>query len=309
MATKLEGDAAIAELATKQHGLITREQALKAGISSSGIDRRLANGSWESVYERVYRLRGTPRSEWQKVLAACLHGGPEAFASHRTAAWLWKLDGFLDAPPRKVEISVPHDRRPKLKGVEVYRRRDDKLEHTLKEGIPTTLLARTICDLAALLKEDALEIALDSAGRGKPEFLEDLAELLGKTKGRGRKGNGVLGALVLERRGDNATGSSNETEVLRAVRKAKLPRPSIQYPVFEKDDHPFMHLDFAWPAQKVALLPDGVGVHMTKRQFEKDAVQRAKLTAMGWRWVNVTKSLISEGTWLKAIATLLRSSK
>ena len=210
------GDNRIAELASKQHGLVSRAQALdEAGLSSSGIDRRLANGSWESVYSRVYRLRGSPHSEWQKVLAVCLHLGPEAVASHRTAAWLWKLDGFLDAPPSKVQVSAPHLKRLEVKGVELFRRRQ-KLEEgfTLKEGIPTTVLTRTLSDLAGLVKEEALEIALDCAGRGDPDFIHDLAEFLGKDKGHGRKGNGVLAALVAHRRGRNATGSSFETRVL-----------------------------------------------------------------------------------------------
>src|SRR5436190_1195017 len=150
------GDAAIDDLASRQHGLVTRDQALhEAGLSSSGIDRRLANGAFEAIYPRVYRLRGSPRSEWQKVLAVCLHG---------------------------------------------------------------------------------------------------------------RKGNGDLARLVQRRRGASSTGSGLETKVLRAVRAAKLPTPVTQYPVFEHGDHPFIHLDFAWPDQKIALLPDGVGTHQTKRQ-------------------------------------------
>jgi very-short-patch-repair endonuclease len=306
--TKLVGDAAVAELAKNQHGLVTRAQAKAAKISSSGIDRRLANGAWEPVYARVYRLSGSPETEWQKVLSVCLHGGEGAVASHRTAAWLWKLDGFLDKPPSKVEVSASRDRRIDLKGVELFRRRED-LDYTIKEGIPTTVLTQTLCDLAGQLKEDALEIALDSAGRGKPEFLEEMAEFLGAQKGHGRKGYGLLGSLVQRRRGGSATGSKFETKVLRAIRAAKLPAPSTQHPVFDGDDHPFAHVDFAWPDQKVALLSDGVGVHKSKRQFEKDAVQRARLTALGWRWVNVTPDLVKEGTWLKAIAKLLAASK
>lgn len=307
MTRKLEGDAAIAELAPNQHGLVSRVQALESGLTSSGIDRRLANGAWEYLYPRVYRLSGSPRTAWQKVLAACMHGGDATFASHRTAAWLWKLDGFLEEPPTRVQISAPRDRRMKLKDIELFRRRD-ALEHTVKEGIPTTLLTQTLSDLAGQIKEEALEIALDSAGRGRPEFLEELAEFLGQEKGYGRKGNGVLAALVRRRRGGNATGSPFETKVLRAIRAAKLPAPTAQYPVFERGgDRPFIHVDFAWPEYRVALLPDGVGVHKAKKQFEKDAVQRAKLTALGWRWVNVTPDLMSEGTWLRTIGKLLKT--
>ncbi len=305
---KRTADEEVAHLAPGQQGLISRAQALDAGLSSSGIDRRLANGSWELQHLRVYRLRGSPKSECQKVLGACLHAGPGAFASHRTAAWLWKLDGFIDRPPLKIQISAPRDKRFKLKGVEFFRRRE-KLKHTIKDGIPTTVLTQTLSDLAGLVKEEALEIALDSAGRGNREFIEQLAEFLGEEKGHGRKGNGALAALVLKRRGGNATGSSFETRVLRAVRAARIAAPTTQYPVFEKADRPFAHLDFAWPEHRVALLADGVGIHKAKRQFEKDAVQRAKLTAMGWRWVSVTPDLVGEGTWLRAIGKLLGERK
>lgn len=308
MAKKLEGDAAIAQLAPTQHGLVSREQAIEAGITSSGIDRRLASGAWESLYPRIYRMSGSPNTEWQKILALCMHGGEKALASHRTAAWLWKLDGFLEAPPLKVHLSVPRDRRLTFKNVELFRRRDE-LQYTIKDGVPTTVLTQTLSDLGGLIKEEALEIALDSAGRSRPEFFEELAEFLGASKGRGRKGNGVLGALLLRRRGTNATGSGFETKVLRAVRAAKLPDPVTQHPVFERPDRPFAHLDLAWPRQRVAVLVDSGQIHKAKRQFEKDAVQRAKLTAMGWRWVNLTPHLLTEGTWLRTVATLLAEAK
>lgn len=305
MAKKPVGDEALGELASEQHGLVTRAQALKAGLSSSAIDRRLRNGAWDAPYVGVYRLRGSMKSDEQKTLAVCLHIGEGGVASHRSAAWLWQLDGFRDEAPRKVHVSAPRDRRVDLKGVEVFRRREE-LGHVMKDGVPTTFLTQTISDLAGILKEEALEIALDSAGRGKLEFIEELAEFLGESKGYGRTGNGVLGDLVRARRGGNATGSSFETKVLRRIRAAKLPAPVVQHPMFERGgDHPFMHVDFAWVAQKVALLPDGVGTHMSKKQFEKDAVQRAKLTAMGWRHVNLTPDLVAEGTWLKAISSLL----
>lgn len=300
-----QADATVFGLAAKQHGLVSRAQALEAGVSSSGIDRRLANGSWTQVHPRVYRLHGAPVTEWQQVLAVCLFLGPEAFASHRTAAWLWKLDGFLDRPPFKIEVSAPHHKRLNLKGVELFRRRTPVEEYVVKEGIPTTVLTRTLADLATLLRPEALEIALDSAGRRYPDFFEALAEFVGATKGHGRKGYGRLGDLVQKRRGANATGSAFETRVLRAMRAANLPTPEPQYPVFVTDERPFAHLDFGWPAWKVALLVDGVGIHKSKRQFEKDAVQRALLTSIGWRWVNVTPDLLDEGTWLRTLKTLL----
>jgi len=46
----------LARIAGKQHGLVTRAQLLEAGISRSGIRRRVSRGALLPQYPGVYRV-------------------------------------------------------------------------------------------------------------------------------------------------------------------------------------------------------------------------------------------------------------
>src|ERR1051326_3320604 len=52
----MDGDRAVAHLAERQHGLVTRPQAARCGLTSSGINRRLNLGSFVALHPGVYRL-------------------------------------------------------------------------------------------------------------------------------------------------------------------------------------------------------------------------------------------------------------
>src|SRR5205085_9280123 len=83
----------IHSLAQKQHGLLTRAQALAGGLSDGDIRGRLNAGIWQRVYAGVYRVAGSRITHEQAVLAASLAPGGQALASHGTAAELHGLPG------------------------------------------------------------------------------------------------------------------------------------------------------------------------------------------------------------------------
>jgi hypothetical protein len=85
--------AAVADVARRQHGLVTRAQVL-AVASDHQLKRSLRNRSLEPVRRGVYRLAGVPETWPQHVLAVCLTAGAEAHASFRTGAALHGLPGF-----------------------------------------------------------------------------------------------------------------------------------------------------------------------------------------------------------------------
>lgn len=87
----MELEAALAQMARCQLGLVTRRQALAAGLSLRGIRTRLARGDWLLVRRSVYALAGVRPTFEQAALAACVAVGNGCWASHRTAAALWEL--------------------------------------------------------------------------------------------------------------------------------------------------------------------------------------------------------------------------
>ena len=82
----------IAPIARRQHGLVTSHQ-VRGVVSAPQLARLLRDRKLEPVRRGVYRVAGAPHSWRQSLLAACL-ARPSAYASFRSAAALWDLEGF-----------------------------------------------------------------------------------------------------------------------------------------------------------------------------------------------------------------------
>ena len=81
----------IARIAEANWGVATRTQLLRAGVSSSAIDRRLANGTLLIEHPGVYRVGHRAPSVEAAYLAAVRACGLGAVLSGRAAAHLWGL--------------------------------------------------------------------------------------------------------------------------------------------------------------------------------------------------------------------------
>lgn len=141
-------DAQIAAIARRQHSIFTLAQAREAGFSMRMIQGRVELGIWERVHHRLYRVAGSQVTWEQRVVAACLSSGPDAVASHRSAAALWELSGSLRDV---VEVAMPRLRSTDLEGVVTHRTSDLRADDvTVRRGIPVTKPARTLVDLGAV---------------------------------------------------------------------------------------------------------------------------------------------------------------
>ncbi|HSH61008.1 MAG TPA: type IV toxin-antitoxin system AbiEi family antitoxin domain-containing protein [Acidimicrobiales bacterium] len=69
MLIEVDTGSAVSVVQRSQHGLITRRQAMRAGLTRSTIATNLANGVWVSVRRGVYALAGVRpsrgRRRWQ----------------------------------------------------------------------------------------------------------------------------------------------------------------------------------------------------------------------------------------------------
>ncbi|MGI9029695.1 MAG: DUF559 domain-containing protein [Ilumatobacteraceae bacterium] len=137
------------EYARQHHGLITRDAAIRCGMSRTGWYRALAEGELAPIYAGVARLYGTPVTREQTIAAAVLAAGPGAMASHRSAALLWGVPR-PDADPIDVMLSN-RAREATLPGVIVHRPRDRKdLSPVLRRNVRCSNVLRFLCDLGAV---------------------------------------------------------------------------------------------------------------------------------------------------------------
>ncbi len=126
--------------------MITLEQLLWAGLTRSGITRRVQAGRLHRLYRGVYAVGHLDLSREGRWLAAVLACGPGAVLSHESAAHLWSMS---PTSPSLIHVTVPNrNGRKRRPGIRIHYR--DGLEPsdvTRKRNIPVTSPARTRRDL------------------------------------------------------------------------------------------------------------------------------------------------------------------
>lgn len=276
----------LAAVARSQKALFTLEQARDAGYSLREIQHRRETGRWDQVHSGVYRVAGAPASWDQRVLAACLAAGSGAVVSHRSAARLWCID---ESGRPHVELTVPAGRYHRLDGVVVHRSTDLGASGiTARNGIPVTTPARTLVDLGAVQPARWVERALDVALSRRLVTLAGLRQSLDVVARRGRRGAGVLRAL-LDARSDAAgmTESVLEARMLRLCREQGLPEPACQHHV-RVGARLVGRIDFAYPADRLAIEVDGYESHSSLGAFSRDRTRQNDLVALGWTVLRFT---------------------
>lgn len=196
-------DEAIADLASRQHAVVSAQQALDLGGSRRMLGARVRQGRLVPADIDVFRVAGAPMTWESRVLAAVLSAGPSAVTSHRTAAALWGFDGFRPGTP---EVTIPRGRRYRRPDVRSHESTDlDRCGTRRRNGIPVTDPSHTLLDLARMVGDRRLLQATESARRLKLSSWSELIATLAKHARRGRPGIRRL------RRVNAANGSSSDS--------------------------------------------------------------------------------------------------
>ncbi|MFC4949525.1 type IV toxin-antitoxin system AbiEi family antitoxin [Pseudonocardia sp. GCM10023141] len=133
---------------TRQAGVISRAQALAAGITPGAVDRCVRVRHWLPLHPRVY-LVGVPADPDEvRVRSALLWAGPAAVLGGAAAAW-WH--GLLGSAPTTLAITVPGRRAGARPGVLVHRRVLAAADVTTCRGIAVTAEALTAVEAAVEL--------------------------------------------------------------------------------------------------------------------------------------------------------------
>jgi very-short-patch-repair endonuclease len=274
-------DLVCARQAATQYSLISRAQALKAGISKGGIATRVTSGKWERVLPAVYRLAGSTHSWHQDLLAACLWLGPAAVASHRSAAALWGLDGSARGI---IEVTVARKSGARHSGIVLHC--TQRLPHSDRatcEGIPVTTVSRTLLDLGSVVGADEVQDALDHALRTRATSIPRLRWHIERLGGPGGRGSGVLRGLLDDPElGPVIPDSVLERRLLRALREAGLPVPARQHVVRDKGVVVAV-LDFAYPEARIAIEADSYRFHSSRTEWRRHRTRHNQLAKLDWR--------------------------
>ena len=168
-------------VARRQQGVVSRAQALEAGLSPGQVRWRLQRGRWRAIHPGVY-LTNNGTVDWpSRARAALLRCGRGSVLILSAACYLWRLER---TPPAVVTVGVPTDRHPEpADGLVVVRRR--RLEPVTVDGLPVTRLPVTVLDMAdrpGCSVDDAVALA----ARACQERAVDAAALRRELDGRRR---------------------------------------------------------------------------------------------------------------------------
>jgi hypothetical protein len=145
-----------------QAGVVTRQQALGAGMSHGAIVARIKFGRWQRVHVGVYATFTGPMTRDAQRWAAVLAAGPGAQLSHETAA---EINRLTERPSPFIHVTIPANRRvTSPQGVIIHLSSTLSLGWRFARGIPPhTFAEETVVDLvhAATDLNDVIEYRYD----------------------------------------------------------------------------------------------------------------------------------------------------
>jgi very-short-patch-repair endonuclease len=262
----------VAEVAGRQHGVISLAQLRAAGLGEKGIRHRVAHGRLLRMHRGVYRL-GPLSDSLTSPLAAVLACGPTAVLSHDAAA---VLHGIA-RERRRIDVTVTTGR-PRPNGVVVHRARVAEADRTVSDGIPVTTVARTLIDLATTWPRRNVERATEQAVVLRLASEEELVHAAEARRAGARRLRSVLSALT----SPSLSRSEAERRLKELVRKANLPPPVTNTRIGRYE------VDALWPRQRLVVEVDGFAFHSTRQAFERDRARDAALQIAGHRVVRLT---------------------
>jgi very-short-patch-repair endonuclease len=276
--SETDPDRLIAELARRQHGLLSTAQLLKIGVSRRMIARRVERHQLHAIHRGVLSI--VPRelmSARAFFMAAVLAGGDGAVLSHRSAAALW---GIRPSAAPVVDITVPR-RTGTRRGIRAHHVILPPDECTILDHIPVTSPARTLFDLAAGLRRQELTRSIEQTEVLRLWSPTSLAQLLERHPGR-RGATTVRAVLAAGEAWARVTRSELEKRFLSLLERAGLPLPQSNGRVGDYE------ADCLWREQQVIVELDGGGVHDTTAAFERDRERDRRLAVAGWTTLRVT---------------------
>lgn len=284
----------LSEIAEGQHGVATREQGMRRGLTRGEIDHAVAAGWLIPVAPGVYRAPGAPQTLAMATAAAVLASGGRA--SHAAASRLLRLDAPLPIVP--ITVTVDADRgHPRLSrvtvddglraffGVRIHRGRSRDEPFVDVDGIRCTDAARTLIDLAPALDVDQLADAFDRARDLGLVSIEALARRFALVGGRGRPGTPKLRS-VLEQAPPRPLQSQLERLAGRLLDGSTLPAAVRQLTLTDVPGR--YRLDFAWPDLLATWETEGFEWHGTRARWKQDRLRVGRLERAGWRHMIAT---------------------
>ena len=275
-------------VASRQHGVVTRQQCLEAGLHSTSLVRATRpGGAWQRIHPGVYAVFTGPLGAPQLLSAALLLAGPSAQLTGLTALALFGCV-CLPTDPRVhvlVPASVRHRPQP---GIRLHRTGSlPRAWH--RDGWPVTPPDRAAVLAAGQTRSlRQVRAMLAEVVQRRLTTVERLEAALGP----GPSGSRLARRVVA----DLAAGCRSAPEMeLRAllVRRPRLARGALWNHRIRLAGS-WVVADVCWPQARLVVEVDSVEHHGFGDRPEYTSRRRAALVAAGWTVLSVSPRRIRE---------------
>lgn len=267
----------LGELAQRQSGVFSLDQARAGGLSASGVRSRVARGRWRRVHRGVYAFGHSALVPRGRLMAALLACGPGAVLSHWSAAWVWGLVRSWGAP---IHVTVAGRRGCSVSGIRSHRSSLPDADRARYDGLPVTTVARTLLDLCEVGDDTRVARAVEEAEKLRRFDLGAVEDVL--SRACGRHGSARLSRVLADYGREAVTRSELERAFVRLCEAAGLPAPAMNLTVAG------LEVDAVWPGARLAVELDSRRHHHTTAAFQRDRDRDRTLTLAGWRPVRFT---------------------
>lgn len=274
------------DIGRRQRGLIMAWQLSALGLTRSGRCRAVAAGVLKPVRNGVFLLPGV-KPNWETyIAAAALAAGEGAVASHLTAGRIWRLFDGGEPPDAAASVHLTAPGLHRLGGVTVHRQQLLQVERCQCDGVPVTTVARTLFDLASVLDIESLDRCLDEAIRRKIVKLSQVAQMVERNAGGGRRRIAPLREVLSHRSASDRLGANPwELGMDRLWDELGLPPAERQYwTVAEGRNY---CLDRAILDIRLAVEWVGHDHHDLNGRYRRDRRRTSDLVLAGWDVIEV----------------------
>ncbi|MGH3494594.1 MAG: DUF559 domain-containing protein [Sciscionella sp.] len=271
----------------------TTQAALAAGISRS----TLAGPTYRCLLRGIYILASMPADPEQHIRAALLAHPEGAFASHQSAARIWRLPIPHTAEEHVTVIGRRHRRsRP---GVTSHLA-PPNWPITQVRGIPVSSPEALFVELAGELGLVDLVVVGDALVKRGLVTVEQLRKFTAASRERH--------AIAARRAADYVRAevdSPQETRVRMLLVLAGLPEPSINVKIYDVGGHLLYRYDLGYIEVKIAIEYDGSQHRLDLDQWEHDVDRDEWSLDNGWRVIRI----FSRGIFRTPDKTIARVQK
>jgi hypothetical protein len=276
----------------------------RADARAAGIDeRKLRTPAYQRLFHDTYLCSSIAVTTEVRAIAAIKRTGPEAYASHHTAAELWGIPVPADG---LVHVTTPKDEgRNRRRGVLTHQPLSVRGGTTIRNGVRLSTPAQVFCELAAAgLGLVDLVVAGDAMLKSGRATLEAMRRSVASMTGAGVRT--ARRAMTYVRTGVD---SAMESRLRMLLVLAGLPEPQVNVILRDLGGEWDRRFDLCYLALKLIIEYDGEQ-HADLDHRDADIHRREELERLGYTLVQVTSRGIygDPARTLRRVADALRAT-